>query len=141
MLRIAAEFEAGKFGLPREDAVGAEMNVIATVFFVQDLAIAGHQHRDGVGEQKHFCSDGSGQAIGAGMADAGVFQIHRVHQVMQSHMGVAAAQTGEKWGEKSGEGNQRITSKGAEKKIEPNHVGLKFVNCTQNMKPTGRIVE
>jgi len=90
MFRIAAPVKAGEFGLSREYAVGAKMNVIATVFFMQDLPISRHQHGNGIGEKKHFCSDGTRQTIGACIADASIFQINRVHQMMQGHVGVAA---------------------------------------------------
>lgn len=141
MFRIAAPVKAGEFGLSREDAVGAKVNVIATVFFAQDLTIAGHKYGNGVGEKKHFCSDGAGQTIGARITDAGVFQINRVHQMMQGHVGVAAAQTCKKRRQESSEGNHRIASEGTEEEIKPNHVGLKFVDCTQNVKSAGKIIE
>jgi hypothetical protein len=61
--------------------------------------------------------------------------------MVQGHVGVAAAQTCKKRRHESSEGNHRIAAKGTEQEIEPNHVGLKFVDCTQNVKRAGGIIE
>ena len=46
VLRITAAREVRELRAVGEDAVRAQMNVVAAVLVVQDLAIAGHQHRD-----------------------------------------------------------------------------------------------
>lgn len=45
--------EVGKLGPAREDAVGPQVDVVPSVLIVQDLAIAGHEHRDRVRKQQH----------------------------------------------------------------------------------------
>jgi len=44
MFGIAATGKSGIFGTRGEDAMGAEMHVIASIFFVKDLAVSGHEH-------------------------------------------------------------------------------------------------
>lgn len=41
--RIPAPREIGKFRPPRQNAVGAQVNIVAAVLVIQDLAIAGHE--------------------------------------------------------------------------------------------------
>jgi hypothetical protein len=44
MFGIAAAGKIRVFGTRGENAVGAEMNVVASIFFVKDLAVSGHEH-------------------------------------------------------------------------------------------------
>jgi hypothetical protein len=73
MLGIAPPGEVWILRLSREDSVRAKMNIIATILFVEDLAIPGHEHGNGVRQKKHLGSGGAKQAIGARVAHSGVF--------------------------------------------------------------------
>jgi hypothetical protein len=99
MLGIAPPGEVWILRLSREDSVRAKMNVIATILFVEDLAITGHEHGNGVRQKKHLGGGGAKQAIGARVAHSSVFQIHSVHQVVQGDVGIAAGETREQWRE------------------------------------------
>jgi hypothetical protein len=44
MFGIAATGELGIFGTCGEDAMGAEMHIVASIFFVKDLAVSGHEY-------------------------------------------------------------------------------------------------
>jgi len=46
MLGSAAEAEVGELGTPRQNAMRAQMHIIAAVLLEQDLAVAGHQNRN-----------------------------------------------------------------------------------------------
>jgi hypothetical protein len=46
MCGIAAAGEIGIFGTRGEDTVGAKVHVVASIFFVKDLAVSGHEYGD-----------------------------------------------------------------------------------------------
>jgi hypothetical protein len=141
MCGIAAAGEIGIFGTRGEDAVGTEMHVVASIFFVEDLAVSGHEHGDGIRTQKHFCREGTGQTVSARMLDAGIFEVDGVHQVMQRDMRVATRQTSEKRGKQARERDQRIPAEGAKEQVEPNDIGLELIDRTENSNRAGRVVE
>jgi hypothetical protein len=65
------------------------MHIIAAILFVEDLAISRHEHGYGVGKKKHTSGGSARETVGAGKAHSGILQVHRVHQVVQRHMGIA----------------------------------------------------
>jgi hypothetical protein len=73
MLRITAAREIRVFRSGRQDAVRTQVNITATVFFVQDLAISGHQHGHRIRQEKHPGGKGTSQTIGSRVPHAGVF--------------------------------------------------------------------
>jgi hypothetical protein len=50
MFRGSAAGEIRKFRAAGEDAMGAQVDIVAAIFVVQDFAITGHQHGDGIRE-------------------------------------------------------------------------------------------
>jgi len=46
MFGISAAGKIGIFGARGEDAMGAKVNVVASILFMQDLTVSGHEHRD-----------------------------------------------------------------------------------------------
>jgi len=109
------------------------MDVVATVFFVQDLAISWHEDGNGIRQEKHLRGHRSRQTVSARIADTGVFQIHGVHQMMQGNVSVAAGEAGKNRREESGKGNQGIAAEGTEEQIKPNHVRLEFADRVQDV--------
>lgn len=79
MYRSAAHREVGKFRTPGKNSVRAQMDVIASVFVVQNLAISGHQDRYGVGEQKHACRHRACHAIEPLMTNTSIGQLNSIH--------------------------------------------------------------
>ena len=75
------------------------------------------------------------------MANSCIFQIHGIHQMVQSNVRVAAAQPRQEWSQKPSEGDEWITAKRAKQQIEPNHVWLDSSDCAQNMSHACRVVE
>ena len=51
--RCTTSREVGEFRPSRQNAVGPQVDVVPSVLIVQDLAIAGHEHRDRVRKQQH----------------------------------------------------------------------------------------
>jgi hypothetical protein len=141
MLGIAAPGKVGIFGSLRQNTVGADVNIVAPVFVAKDFAVSGHEHGHGIGEQKHSRGKCSCRAVGASVPDACVLQIHGVHQMVQGHVGVAAAQTRKQRREQSQESVQWVASKGAEEQIEPHHVGLQPPHSFKNSSRTCGIIE
>jgi hypothetical protein len=66
------------------------MNIGSAIFFVQNLAIARHEHRNRIRQQKHARGQRSSHPVEARVAYAGIFQIDGIHQVMQSNVRVTA---------------------------------------------------
>lgn len=48
MFRISPARKVGKFWPPRQNAMRAQVNVIAAVFVVENLAVSRHEHGDRV---------------------------------------------------------------------------------------------
>ncbi|HXM65553.1 MAG TPA: hypothetical protein VN911_02395 [Candidatus Acidoferrum sp.] len=71
----------------------ADVNIIVPILFMKDLPIPGHEHGDRIREQQHPCGNSAGGAVKTRMLYPSIFQIDGVHQVVQSHVGIAAAQT------------------------------------------------
>ncbi|MGD0987003.1 MAG: hypothetical protein ABR874_04275 [Candidatus Sulfotelmatobacter sp.] len=121
--------------------MGAKMNIIAAILFVENFAVSGHKHGHGIRKQQHPGGDRPSRSIETRVAHARVLEIDRVHEMVQSHVRVAAAQACHKRREQTQKGIQRIPAKRAEEEVEPNHVGLKFVQRLQNTNHTRGIVE
>src|SRR5256885_1312308 len=49
----ASPREIGEFGAARKNAMRPQVNVVSPILVVQDFAVTGHEHRDGVREQQH----------------------------------------------------------------------------------------
>lgn len=128
---IAASREIGKLRPARENSVRPQVHIITSIFVVQDLAIARHEHRNGVGEQKHPGSNRTGKTVQLLMPNAHVLEFNRVHQVMKSHVGITAAQTRQQGRHQSGEGNEWIPPEGAEQQVEPHDVRLQLMQGLQ----------
>lgn len=141
MFGIAAAGHVGKLGLAGKNAVRPQMDVIASVFFVENLPVSRHEDGNGIRQKEQPGGQSAGQTIGARMANAGIFQIHGVHEVMQRHMGIASAEARQQRSEESGKGDQGIAAEGAEQQVEPNHVRLDFADGLQDVGSAGRVVE
>lgn len=48
LLRISTPGKIGELRPARENPVRAQMHIVPAIFVIQNLAVAGHQHRDGV---------------------------------------------------------------------------------------------
>ncbi len=105
MNRIPTAREIGEFRPACQNAVRPQVNVVPSVFVIQNFAIAGHQHGNGIGKQKHACSNRACKPVQPFITNADVFQFHRVHQVMQSHVGIASAKPCQQWRHKPAESN------------------------------------
>lgn len=104
--------------------MSSNVHVVATIALVQNLAVPRHQDRDGVRGEQHPGGDAPDKPVGAGEANAEIFQIHRVHQVVKSYMRILSAQAGKKRRTEAGKGMQRVAAECAEEQIEPDHVRI-----------------
>ncbi len=75
------------------------------------------------------------------MPHSDIFEFHGVHQMVQRHVGIAAAQAREQGSHEAGKGYERIASECAEQQIEPNHVGLKTLESFQQAECAAGVVE
>jgi len=75
------------------------------------------------------------------MPDADILQFDRVHEMVQGDVGIPPAQTNEQRSHETAEGDQRISAKGAEQQIEPDHVGLQTSDCFEQPIRCRRIIE
>ena len=141
MDRISAPCEIGEFRPARQNAMRAQMNVVPSVFVIQDFAITGHQNRDGIGEQKHSRGNRAREPVQPFIANADVFQFHRVHQVMQGHVGIASTQARQQRRHQSAESHQRIATKCAEQQVEPNHVWLHALHGPHQAHDASYVIE
>jgi hypothetical protein len=118
-----------------------QVYVVAAILVIQNFSIPRHQHRNGIGKQKHTRSDRSRKAIKLLVANSDILQFHCVHQVMKCDMCIAAAQASQQRRHQPPERDQRIPAEGAEQQVEPNNVGLQTVQSFQQAVRTGRIIE
>ncbi len=141
MLGIAAAGEIRKFRPAGQDAMRAQVNVIAPVFFVQNFAIPRHEYRNRIREQQHSRRYRTSHAVQPRVANAGILQVHGVHQVMQGDVGVAAAQSRHERSEQPEECIERIAAEGAEEQIEPDDIRLQPIESFQDACRAGGVVE
>lgn len=92
-----------------------EMHVIASVFVVQDFSISRHEHGNRIGEKQQSSCRRACRPVEPFMANAGIFQFHRIHQMVQRDVGIAATEAREKRSHQAAECHQRIASERAEK--------------------------
>jgi hypothetical protein len=95
VFRIATAGEIRVLRICCQSAVRAEVDITATVFVQQDIAVSGHQHGKRIRQEQHFRRDRSCHAIQTRKADPRAFQVDEVHQVMQGHVCVIACHTRE----------------------------------------------
>lgn len=93
--RIAAPGKVGIFGTEGENAMRAHMHIVAAILVAEKCTVPRHEHRNGIGKQKHPGGDGACGAVGAREANACVLEIDSIHQVVQRDVSVAAAKTGQ----------------------------------------------
>jgi hypothetical protein len=117
------------------------VNIVVTILFVQDLPITRHQYRDRIREKEHSGGNGTGRAVGARVSNSCILQIDGIHQVMQSDVGVAAAQPRQQWGKKPKKSAKRVTAERTEEQIEPNDIGFHFPDGLKKSKRTRGIVK
>jgi hypothetical protein len=89
---ISTAREIGEFRPACQNPVSAQVNIVPSVFVIQNFAIAGHQNGDGIRKQKHARGNRAGEPVHPFITNADVFQFDRVHQVMQGHVSIASAQ-------------------------------------------------
>lgn len=140
-MRISSPRKVGKFRTTRQNPVRTQVHIVASIFVIQDLSISRHQHGDRIGEQHHARCDGARGAIQPLMADTGVLQVHRIHQVMQGYVRIPAAQSGEKRSRQAAEGDHGASAKGAEKQVEPDHVRLEAIQRLDDADYAAWIIE
>ena len=63
VLRIAAPRKVRVFGSSRQNAVGADVNIVAAVFVVKDRAVSRHEYRDRIRQKEHSGGDCASHAI------------------------------------------------------------------------------
>jgi hypothetical protein len=141
MFGIAAPRKVGRFGPGSQNAVRADVNIVAAILFVQNFTVSGHEHRNRIGQQQHSGSDGASHAVSACVTNAGILQVYGVHQMVQGDMGVTASQTREERSKQPGKRDERIASKSAEEQIEPHNVRLQPSNGAQKSNRAEWVIE
>ncbi|MCU1300801.1 MAG: hypothetical protein JWQ87_1085 [Candidatus Sulfotelmatobacter sp.] len=141
VLGITTPGEIRILGPTCQNAVGTHVNIIVPIFFMENLAVSRHQDGNRIREQQHSGRDSARGPIQTRVSHAGVFQVHRVHQMVQGNVSVAAAQACQQGSEKSQESVDWIAAKRTEKQIEPNYIGLQLTDCLKQSNRTGGIVE
>jgi hypothetical protein len=104
VLWIAAAGKVGILRAARQNSMRSQMHVGSAIFFVENLPIARHEHRNRIREQKHPRGQRSSHPVEARVPHASVLQIDCVHQMMQGNVRVAAAQAREQRSKQSQEG-------------------------------------
>ena len=133
--------KVGEFGAASQQAVGAKMNIVAAVLVVQDLAVSRHKNRHRVRKQKHPRRHRTSKSIQALVAHAYVLQFDRIHEVVQSHMGITSTQAGEQRRHEAAESDEWVSAKGTEQQIKPDHIRLQAPNGSDQPIDRGGIVE
>ena len=83
--------EVGEFRTPRKNAMRPQMYVVSPVLIIQDLSIAGHEHRYRIRQKQHSRGDSACVPIQPFVPNSHIFQLDCVHQMMQSYVGITAA--------------------------------------------------
>src|SRR5579859_5006024 len=104
--------------------MGANMHILATIFFREDLPISRHQYGYRIRQEKNFGGYDACSLVCTRMTNPGILQIDSVHKVVQCYVRVAPAQSRKRRSKKTHKCDQRITSERAEKQVKPDHVGF-----------------
>lgn len=75
------------------------------------------------------------------MLNAHVFQLNRIHEMVQRHVSVASTQARQQRSHQAGKGHERIAPKRTEKQIEPHHIGLELPQGAEQSIRAGGIVK
>src|SRR5215469_12823970 len=102
--RGATTREIRQFGTPSQQSVGTEMDVVAAVLVIQNLAIAGHKYGDRIGEQQHPGGYRTSEAVKTLVAHAGILEFDGIHEMVQSHVRISPPQTCEQRRQEAAEG-------------------------------------
>src|SRR6267378_7569429 len=89
---VASPGKIRTFRILREDAMGPEMHVAASVLLPQYLAVSGNQNGKRIGLEEQFCRHSSGKLIKTRKSHARIVQIDAVHQMMQGYVGIETAE-------------------------------------------------
>jgi hypothetical protein len=141
VLGITAAGEIGIFRPCGQNSVRAQVHIFAAILFVKNLAVARHEHGDGIRQQQHPGGEGAGPAVSARVPHTCIVQIHCVHKVMQGNVRIATVQASQQGSKQSQKSIDRITAEGAEQQIEPDHIGFQLVKHSQETNATERVVE
>ena len=71
----------------------SQVHIVAAIFVIQYLAVAGHQHRNRIGKQEHSRGESTGPPVKPLVANSDILQFYRVHQVMQRNVRVSTSET------------------------------------------------
>jgi hypothetical protein len=141
MCRRSAPGKVREFRPASKQTMGAEMNIVTTVFVIQDLAVSGHQHRDGIRQEKHSRGYRARYAIQALMTHAHILELNCVHQVVQGHVRVPPRQSRKQRRHEAAERDRWISAERAEQQIEPDHIGLQLPNVLKEPISCSGIIE
>ena len=141
MNRIPTAREIREFRPARQNAMRAQVDVVASVLVIQNFAIARHQNRDRIGEQKHSRGNRACKPVEPLIPNADILQFHRVHQVMQGHVRIASAQARQQRRHQSAESHQRIAAKCAEQQVEPDHIRLHALHGPHQAHDASYVIE
>lgn len=139
--RIPAPRKIGEFRFLLENPVHPEVNVVAPVALLQDVAVGRHQHGNRIRQQQHAGGDRSRRAVEPRKAHPGIFQVHGLHQVMQRDVRVVTRKPGQQRRGQSPERNQRFMAEGRKQQVEPDDVGIQFPDDSQDVSWTTVIIE
>src|SRR5580704_19032282 len=117
------------------------MDVVISVFVEQNFAISRHENRNRIREQQDSGGEDTHGAIDTPETYPRILEVRGVHKVMQGDISVEAGQADQRRRNQTCKCNERVTSEGAVKQVEPNHVRLQLVQPAQESNGTCRIIE
>lgn len=91
MLGIAPTRKGRELGTSSESTVRPYVHIVAAVFVEKNFAISRHEHRHGIRKQQHSRGKRSGHPVGAWETYSSILQVDSIHEMVQRHMGIAAA--------------------------------------------------
>ncbi len=91
MLRITAPLEGRIFRSARKNAMRPDVDILAAILIGKNAAIAGHENGNRIRKQQQPRGQRTGGAVETGVLNAGILQVYRVHQMVQSDMGIRTA--------------------------------------------------
>ena len=139
--RIAALRKVRILGPAGQNSMTPHMHGTTAVFFANQAAIGGQQHRDGIGKQKELSRDKTRSAVCRFEADTGILQVDRLHQLMKRHMCVKTIESRNGGNRDADERGQRFTAETGKSEIEPNYVGFTPADFANQTPGIGESVE
>jgi hypothetical protein len=119
----------------------AHVDRATAILFPKNAAVGGHEHGNRIRRQQNLSGSVACQVVNVPAAHARILEIHGLHELVESHMGVEAGGPNHCWKRHSQERGQRLATEAGETQIEPYDIRLNMPDGSQQPYRIAQAVE